>query len=956
MNISKVFRQLLSLALVLSLSLPAAVFADGKPDTKKGKKNYSEGLKYEQEEKWDLAAQAYFLAVAADPTSAEYRLHLVKASQNASQMFMKRGQAFEAEGDYASAYTAYKTAINYDQSNEVASVKMKRMIEAQKAQAGMGDAPKYNTSTGNIIPTSADIAPAQKYQSRSKDVAGTITYKDTQLRLVILTIAKQLGLNVIFDETFRDNAKFSMELQNTTLARALDFIFIQNKLTFEQLDRRTILVYLDNPNNRQRFERLMVKTFYVSNTKLEDARQVVQTMLQGGGGLNRQVAMSPQLNALIVRAPAEDLRMVQEVLESIDKNKAEVSIDVDIYEVSHNASQQIGNQIATDPSTVNYNAGYTTQGIPITRQGTAPGLSNLGGFFGQNILSGLVGTALTSGSAVGALVAAPPTALSMLQSKTNAKQVSRLNVHALDGQANKTNVGRRVPVNLGFALPSVSTGTTTGTGTTGSALGSFGYSSYQYQDVGLNIDITPTITNEGYIEMKMTIESSNTVPGTGGTTQTPEFTQRKLTTVSRILDGRTSIVAGIQQSDKQDGRTSIPVVGMVPFLGRFFSAPKESNNLSDIVITVTPHIIRAPQIELKDHKAKESGTGLGGNFVSIEQVVMRAQDEDDYDRRIIAARQGAAPPDNSASNTEVKQVDLTPPIPRNASFTNSAAAPIRANNPNGEQAQNAITDENAAEEVPNPDEPGPGFKEGPKAFGSTPEQRKAMEEYQKSLKSGQPGQATGTPGANGSRTTAPATQGSEPIPGYTPQLVPVKPQVKKEEKPSTEGQPQQQDLSLNVKGAAAVAEVTGSDIPVGMSLKVGEKKPQIGDSFIVVLSVDGKSKMTGANIALDYNSSVLQLKSVRDAGLLGANPDMTRLDNDGKLLVTLQQNSDLAGPVNASGKLLILEFKALKAGQAMIALNNEGTRYLLGQKENRLSSSTPANLEIIPASFTKLSK
>ena len=140
-------------------------------------------------------------------------------------------------------------------------VKMKGMIELQKAAAGLRESPKINPSTGNYMAAKDDVSPPQQQRARSKDIASTITYNNTPLKNVIQNIAKQLNLNVIFDETFRDEPKYNLELQNTTLSRALDFIFIQKKLTFEQLDRRTILIYFDNPTNRQRFERLLVKTF-----------------------------------------------------------------------------------------------------------------------------------------------------------------------------------------------------------------------------------------------------------------------------------------------------------------------------------------------------------------------------------------------------------------------------------------------------------------------------------------------------------------------------------------------------------------------------------------------------------------------------------------------------------------------------------------------------------------------
>ncbi len=980
------FRTALTLLLVVWLALPMAVLADKKVDTKKAKKNYSEGMKYEIEEKWDLAAQSFLLAVAADPGNTEYRLHAARAMSNASLMFLKRGDAFAAENDFASAYTAYKQAATYDQTNEVALVKMKRMIELQKAASGMGEAPKINPTTGNYLPTSADISPPKQQRGRAKDLAALVQYKDTPLKVVIQDIARKLSLNVIFDETFRDEPKYNLELQNTTLARALDFIFIQKKLTFEQLDRRTLLIYFDNPTNRQRFERLLVKTFYINNAKLEEARTVVQQMLQGGGaGLMRQIAASTQLNALIVRAPAEDLKMVQEVLDSIDKNRAEVAIDVEIYEVTHNTSQQIGNQVALDGQTVRVQTGVDSRGTPIYADRTTGGLNNLGGILGQGVLSAFGGSAFGIGSGFGALLAAPPTTLSLLQNKTNAKLMSRVNVHAIDGQANKTNVGRRVPVRLGnTVIPGVTgttgigTGTGTGVGGINTGLNNFGYGGFdsiQYQDVGLNIDITPTVTNEGYIEMKMTLESSNTVPGNSGSSLTPEFTQRKLTTISRVLDGKTAIVAGIQQQTKSDGRSTIPVVGLIPILGRFITTPKEAADLSDIIITVTPHIIRAPQLEKKDHLAKESGTGLGGNFVSVEQIVSRAQEEDDQDRRIIAAQQGQ--PAQTVETTPVN-APLTPPAPLPAVAQQARPEPTPAvaqpnpvnptpvaNKPEqqAEQPENngAITDANAEDNgvAAAEHEPPPGYKPELKPAVLTPEQREAREaarvKAMEDLKKNPPKQPDPNQGGF-------ETPNFTPPPGYRPQLVPV--QKKPKEKGTTPAQaanePKEMSKAVTPTPQPEVLSTTSSastDAQLGLSLKLNkDKKLQLGETFIVVVAVDGKSRMTGANIALNYDTNLLQLKSVRDGGMLGKNPDITQQDKSGHLFVTLQKMGEQAGASDSTGKLLILEFKAIGAGQTMIGFNSEETRFVLSDKTSPLFNVVPAQLEISRESVSKLSK
>src|SRR5262249_2727653 len=150
------------------------------------------------------------------------------------------------------------------------------------------------------------------------------------------------------------------------------------------------------------------------------------------------------------------------------------------------------------------------------------------------------------------------------------------------------------------------------------------------------IDMTPTITNEGYVQVKMKLESSNVEASATDSTLTPSFTKRSLTTISRVQDGVTAVVAGVKQDNKGDTRATIPVIGMLPLVGPLFTTPKQTRNQSDIVITVTPHIIRSAVIKPDDYLARLSGTQQSGVTQSIEDVIFRAQTEDEQERRAIA--------------------------------------------------------------------------------------------------------------------------------------------------------------------------------------------------------------------------------------------------------------------------------------------------------------------------------
>src|SRR5262245_22118895 len=302
----KILRKYLTLAMTLCLLLTSVALGGGKS----GKKQYQEGLKYEVQQQWDLAAQQFALAVAAEPDNVEYRLHLLRALQGASLMLLRRGDTLAEQDELASAYTAYKQAYAYDQTNEMARLKMERMLEQQRAQSGVSEKSGYDPRTGNIVPANAEVVAPQR--PRSPEALQRLDYKDTSLKLVIRSLAQMLELNVMFDDSFKDNEKFSISLRDVTQAKALDLILIQNKLVFEQLDRRTILIYPDSLQHRQRLERLLVKTFYLGNADLNETRALAQSVLTSGGA--RFVTPVKQLNALVIRATPPELELLRQVI------------------------------------------------------------------------------------------------------------------------------------------------------------------------------------------------------------------------------------------------------------------------------------------------------------------------------------------------------------------------------------------------------------------------------------------------------------------------------------------------------------------------------------------------------------------------------------------------------------------------------------------------------------------
>ncbi|HTH52145.1 MAG TPA: secretin N-terminal domain-containing protein, partial [Pyrinomonadaceae bacterium] len=358
-------RFLITLLLTISLLTPVAALA-----TTGGKDHFKEGLHFEEAEQWDKAAEEFALAVTSNPKNPEYRLHLARALFNASQMFIKKGTIAAQEKDFEGAYNAFRRAYSFDPTNELAKSEMERMVRLQQAAVGGGtpDATKTGAKTGPggvaLVPT-AYVPQVPQRLEKYHDVPFP---GGVDLQFIVKELAKDLDLNVLFDTESRlENRKVKIELHNVTSAKALDYIFLQEGLFFQKVGPRTILVA--NQTQRTKFQQLVLRTFYLANASPKDVAKVVQTAIPAQPGRSQTIVLTDDAtNSITIRDTAENIRLIGKLIGSLDKDRAEVVMDVAIYEVNKTDLLQFGNQIGSATGTTALtNIGGV--GFPLIRQG-----------------------------------------------------------------------------------------------------------------------------------------------------------------------------------------------------------------------------------------------------------------------------------------------------------------------------------------------------------------------------------------------------------------------------------------------------------------------------------------------------------------------------------------------------------------------------------------------------------
>ncbi|MGD9564103.1 MAG: secretin N-terminal domain-containing protein [Pyrinomonadaceae bacterium] len=616
----------LTLLLVFAMLSPTAVLAGGD-----GKKHFKQGMKHEAAEQWDQAAEAFALAVVEDPKNPEYRLHWRRALFNASQMYMKKGSIAANEKDYAGAYTAFRKAYGFDPVNELAKSEMERMLRLQqelvdgkpeKRTADDGKVKLVQTSYKAPLPAGAGDVPQKLEQIRQVPFPGGVN-----LQYIIKELAKDLDLNVLFDSGSRglESRTVRIDLKNVTSAKALDYIFLQENLFFQKVGPRTILVA--DGLRRVNFQQLVLRTFYLSNASPKDVKAIITAAIPAQPGRSQTIVLEDTAtNSITVRDTAENIALISKLIESLDKDRAEVVMDVAIYEVNKSDLLQFGNQIGNKDTLTNLGGG----GISMLSTGGSQGIiSDALKFAGLGLSSVALGL--------------PASAIAALQQKNNTRLVASTQIHAFNNEDSSARIGQRVPVRTATFAP-------IGNGGTQNGNNNFLGDVYNYEQVGLTLKFKPIVFPNQDVQVQMDIESKDV---SGALTDQPVFIERKITGTARIQNNKTLLLASVAQNTESNGRTGLPILGLIPILGRLFTAPTKDNRQVDIVIAITPRVIRAPAITPDDLIERPTGSLQTPTSGSLEAMVL----QEERDELLAAARR-------NPTNVQVQLPDQAPDAPK----------------------------------------------------------------------------------------------------------------------------------------------------------------------------------------------------------------------------------------------------------------------------------------------------
>jgi general secretion pathway protein D len=505
------------------------------------------GREAEKLDDFDRAVIEYTKALREEPSNKDARLALNRAKLRASAVHYQRGRRLAANSRFEEALLEYQLAAELNPADSDVERELTATRNALRAKVAVAD--EGRTALEALIDRTREMSPTGLELPEDVKLADSLVFGDASARAVFTAIARFAGINVVFDPGFRDST-ISIDLRNVSLGDALTTVTASTQTFYRVTAPRTITIVPDTPAKRREYEEEVVRTFYLSNADLKETIDLLRIVVDA-----RKIAPVTGTNAFTIKDTPERVAAVSRVLGAIDKARAEVVIDVELLEVDRTRLQEYGLQIASPGQP------GISGSVDINREGMT--LFNLRNLTESDVfLAGL-----------------PALFYRLLKSDTNTRALASPRLRTSEGLPAQARFGERVPVPVTTFAP-IATG----------GINQQPITSFVYENIGVNIDITPRIHHDDEVSLVLRVEVSNiSGSGFGGL---PTFGNRQITTTIRLRDGETNMLAGLIRDDERTVLEGIPGLSDLPIVGRLFAHNRKETQETDILLTLTPHIIR----------------------------------------------------------------------------------------------------------------------------------------------------------------------------------------------------------------------------------------------------------------------------------------------------------------------------------------------------------------------------
>ena len=513
------------------------------------------GQRAESQDDYDRAVIEYTRALQSRPNDRRLRKALERAKLRAAEDHFGRGRRLTALGRHEEALVEYQMAFELNPSSGDIDKQLRET--RRKVQTKVKLLREGQTELEALIDRARDLAPPGLDLPQDIELPDSLVFRSTCSRDIFSALGKFANINIIFDPTFRDTS-LSVDLRNASLKDALDSVAAATCNFYRVGTSQTVTIIPDTPAKRREYEEEVVQTFFLSNADLAETIELLRLVID-----LRRLAPVNATRAISIKDTPERVAAAAKLIKAIDKARPEVIIDVELLEVNRSTLIDYGLQFASPGS-----PGIDGQ-LDVNRPLLT--LEDL-----QNVTAADVFVANV-----------PGLFYRLLKSDANTRILANPRLRTSEGLSAQARFGERVPVPVSTFVPIAQGG-----------VAQQPITSFNYENIGVNIDISPQKHHDNDVSLTLNVEISN-ISGTGYG-DLPTFGNRSITTTIRLRDGETNILAGLIRDDERDTLAGVPGLSDLPLIGRLFARNTRETQETDIILTLTPHIIRVLDLTEED--------------------------------------------------------------------------------------------------------------------------------------------------------------------------------------------------------------------------------------------------------------------------------------------------------------------------------------------------------------------
>ena len=489
----------------------------------------------------DEAQDLYQRAQKLDPNNPRLRDGLI-ALENERRVAarMVEARALLARRDNAGAEKMLREVLSLAPTQ----VEARRALERVRAEAPRPDEP-----------------PQALAAALSKPI--TLDFREVQIKQVFDVIARTSGVNFVFDKDVRSDARVTIFVRNASVEEVIGLVLTTNQLERKLLNENTLMIYPNTPAKARDYKELVTRSFFLANADVKQAQAMVRTIVK-----TRDIFIDEKLNLMIIKDTAEAVRLAERLLSSLDMAEPEVMLDVEVLEVTRSRLQELGLRF---PDQIGYGRLQPNIATTIVNNGVTQSNTTLGGQLAEGYVD------LRNRSGLTSFVANPAITLNLRSEAGDGNTLANPRIRVKNREKAKIHIGDKLPV---F--------TTTSTANVGVS------SSVSYLDVGLKLDVEPNVYLDDEVGIKVQLEVSSVIREVTGPSNSLAYQigTRSAGTVLRLRDGETQVLAGLINDEERSSANRLPGLGDIPAIGRLFSSTRDNNSKTEIVLLITPRIVR----------------------------------------------------------------------------------------------------------------------------------------------------------------------------------------------------------------------------------------------------------------------------------------------------------------------------------------------------------------------------